>query len=302
MKFLHSLLLALFVCSPAPGQNARAVQMSVVAPPEFGQFPHASNYASEEEYREARADKRFAMKRLAYKSDGRTVYAYVYGRESPTSQQPVIVFNRGSWTWPDGFAGELLTMAHRLAEGGYVVVAPMFRGSGGAGGVDEMGGADLDDLMNLEPLLAKLPGVAADQVYLYGESRGGMMVYQALRDGFHARAAAVVGGFTDLDDMLSIPKWAAAGAQIWPDLASRREELVRRRSASLWPEKINSPILIIHGARDSQVPPRQSIKMADNLIALGKPVQLLIVDGEGHTIGGRAADRDAWVVDWFRRH
>jgi hypothetical protein len=28
----------------------------------------------------------------------------------------------------------------------------------------------------------------------------------------------------------------------------------------------------------------------------------MIVDGEGHTISGRTSDRDAWVIDWFKRH
>jgi len=165
-----------------------------------------------------------------------------------------------------------------------------------------MGGADVDDLMNLQSVLPTIAGADASRVYLYGESRGGMMVYQALRDGFPARAAAVVGGFTDLDGMLQNPKWAQIGAQIWPELATHRDEVVRRRSALLWPEKIAAPILIIHGADDTQVPPVQSLKMAERLTELGKPYQLLIVADEGHTISGRPADRDRWVLDWFRRH
>ena len=128
------------------------------------------------------------------------------------------------------------------------------------------------------------------------------MVYQALRDGFPARAAAVVGAFADLEGMLANPKWAAVGTQIWPDLAAHRAEIVARRSAVRWPDKINVPILIIHGARDTEVPPAQSLAITDALLKLGKPVQLMIVENEGHTIDGRAADRDAWVVDWFRRH
>lgn len=233
------------------------------------------------------------MRRLSYLSDGLEVYAYVYGPRSAKSKQPVIIYNRGSFTWPNGFAGELLTMAHRLAQKGYLVVAPMYRGSGGAGGEDEMAGADLDDLMNLRPLLSEIPGADPDRVYLYGESRGGMMVYQALRDGFPAKAAAVVGAFRDLDSILANPEWAAIGAQIWPDLAQHRAAIVSRRSAVQWAPKISSPVLIIHGARDSSVPPAQSLEMTKQLLDADKPLQLMIVENEGHTIDGRAAERDS---------
>ena len=288
----------LLVASPARA----ALRIEPVPLPAYADIPHAAEYAFASDYAIAASDRRFALRRFAYPSDGLTVYAYLYGPRSTGRKLPVIIFSRGSWTWPNGFAGELLTMAHRLAADGYIVVAPLYRGSGGSAGVDEMGGADVDDLMNLRPVIAEIPGADPDRVYLYGESRGGMMVYQALRDGFPARAAAVVGAITDLHGMLANPKWAVAGAQIWPDLATHRTEIIARRSAVQWPRKIGAPLLIIHGARDTQVPPAQSLEMAGKLVQLGKPVQLILVDKEGHTINGRAADRDAWVVDWFRRH
>ena len=242
------------------------------------------------------------MERLRYQSDGLTVFAYVYGPRALPGKLPIIVFNRGSWTWPNGFAGELLAMAHRLAERGYLVVAPMYRGSGGAAGRDEMGGSDLDDLLNLGPVLARLPSGDPSRVYLYGESRGGMMVYQALREGFHARAAAVVGAFTDLNRMLASPGGAQAGGQIWPDLTSNRAAIVARRSAIEWPDKIMAPILIIHGAADREVSPTQSLDMTARLLAAKKPVQLVILDGEDHVISGDPAGRDNLVLDWFQHH
>lgn len=46
--------------------------------------------------------------------------------------------------------------AHRLAERGYPVIAPMLRGSGGASGHDPMGGDDVDDIFTVIPLLKRL--------------------------------------------------------------------------------------------------------------------------------------------------
>jgi len=63
----------------------------------------------------------------------------------------VIVYNRGSFTRPSGFAGEMLVMANRYGQAGFIVVAPHYRGSNGWLGRDEMGGADLADLMNIAP-------------------------------------------------------------------------------------------------------------------------------------------------------
>ncbi len=279
-----------------PGQ-ARAIRFPV-----YEAVPHLDAYATRKAYQAAVADHRFTMERVSYPSDNLTVLAYVYRPTvAPSRPLPVIVFSRGSWTWPE-FHAQLLVMANRLARAGYVVVAPMYRGSGGAPGRDELGGADLDDLLNIGAVLKATPGVDAGRVYLYGESRGGMMVYQALRSGFRARAAAVFGGFTDLEGMLAASGGMEMAARIWPhELQSDRAALVERRSALRWPERITAPILIMHGTADRLCPPEQSLRMAEALQALGKPYELKMFHGEGHTLSGRARERDEDSVRWFQR-
>ena len=270
--------------------------------PAYSSVKNLDGYADEPTYRAAVEDSRFVMEAHAYPSEGMTLHAYVYRPTRPAGRLPVVVFNRGSWTWPKGFAAELLPMAHRLAEKGYLVVAPWYRGSGGDQGRDELGGADLADLFNLVPMIEALPFADASRMFLYGESRGGMMVYQALRDGFPARAAAVFGGFTDLDAMLAEPQWAKAGSAIWPDLEANRAAIVERRSAIRWAAKIGAPVLIMHGGADKAVRPSQSLRMAQALDTLGKPFELWIAEGERHTLTGRAAERDARAAEWFGRH
>ena len=223
-------------------------------------------------YDKARADTRFELLKLTYRSDDLPVVAFVYRPKAAGDKRPVVVYNRGSYV-RQGAARELLVPLHRLADAGFVVVAPMYRGSEGAPGRDEMGGADVADLMNVRAVIASLPYADAANVFLFGESRGGMMVLQALRDGFEARAAATVGTFTDLDAYLKEdPRAAAASAQIFPDFeANRACALVESAAAVRWPDRISAPLLIMHGGSDTTVSPSHSLQIAAALQRAGKP-------------------------------
>lgn len=257
-----------------------------------------------EEYEAARADSRFEMRQFTYTSDGLTVGAYQYGPTVPAAHPaPVIVFNRGSFVYPRGFAGEMLVMAHRYAQAGFIVVAPQLRGSNGWQGRDELGGADLHDLMNIVTPLKQIKGADRSHLYLAGESRGGAMVYMALRDGFPARAAAVWGAFTDLESLVGPGgSQEKAAPMVWPDFAQQRDQIIATRSALHWAEKINAPVLIMHGGADEDIPVSQSQRMDAELTRLGKKHKLIIFDGQQHVIGGRGVERDAAAVSWFRKY
>jgi dipeptidyl aminopeptidase/acylaminoacyl peptidase len=260
--------------------------------------------SSREEYDAARADQGYAFEQFAYESDGLKVGAYLYRpRKQSASPLPVIVYNRGSFTRPTGFAAELLVMANRYARAGFIVVAPQYRGSNGWQGRDEMGGADLADLMNIVAQVARIEGADASRLYLSGESRGGMMVYQALRDQFPAKAAAVWGAFTDLAAVIAPGSSQAKFTPlIFPDLNQHnRDAIIARRSAIRWADRIRTPVLIMHGTADYDMPIEHSQRMAAELKRLGRTHRLLLFDGEQHRIGGRGADRDAAAIEWFRQ-
>ena len=90
------------------------------------------------EYAQAVGDRAFVMERVTYRSDDLDVYAYLYRPvvAAKDKKLPVVVFNRGSYV-RDDFSYEMVMLANRLAHQGYLVVAPMLRGSGGAQGHDE---------------------------------------------------------------------------------------------------------------------------------------------------------------------
>jgi len=305
MRFTTYLaLLALAGCAatpPAPVSSAL-----VFTPVSVGEYDSDRGIkwaASRAEFDAARADARYQMLQFTYSSDGLTVGAYLYRpRTPPVHELPVVVFNRGSFVRPNGFAGEMLVMAHRYAEAGFLVVAPHYRGSNGWAGTDELGGAELHDLMNLAAELQRIPGADVSRVFLSGESRGGAMVYMALRDGFPARAAAVWGAFTDLEP-LTAPggPQAKAANLVWPDFQQRREEIIGVRSAIHWADRINVPVLLMHGGADEDIPVEQSRRMDAELTRLGKEHQFIVFEGQQHVIGGKGAERDAAAIAWFRK-
>ena len=268
---------------------------------EISDRPLIHLYASEPDYNRARSDGRYSFERLSYSSDGLAVVALLY-RPKGQDPLPTIVFNRGSYLRNET-APEYLTTFHRLAAAGYVVLAPMYRGSEGARGRDEMGGADLNDLLQTAALAKELPSVDASKLFLLGESRGGMMVFQALRDGFPALAAATYGAPTDFRRLFaeSPEQYEAVADQLWPGWRADPEVLVKR-SAIAWAEKIDIPLLLMHGGDDRSMPASQSLSFAARLQALGKPFELHVLAYENHQISGSAARRDKVITDWFALH
>jgi dipeptidyl aminopeptidase/acylaminoacyl peptidase len=263
------------------------------------------NYAARAAYERAVGDSDFELQKLTYMSDGLKVTAYLYKPVRTDGRKfPAVIFNRGSVVRGD-IAPELVTFFHRLAAEGFVVLAPLLRQSDGGEGKDEVGGADLNDLMNVVPLAKSLGFVDAENLFMYGESRGGVMTYQAVRRKFPVRAAAVFGAFTSLQDLADEhPRQytPALFKQLWRDYETRRDELFAARSAVLWGEELNVPLLIMHGGDDKSVNPAQSLNLAQRLQKAGKVYELLVYAGDNHILAQNQEDRDRRAVRWFRKY
>ena len=89
---------------------------------------------------------------------------------------------------------------------------------------------------------------------------------------------------------------------LWPDWRTNKEKVLGRRSAVTWADKIDTPLLIMHGGNDQSMPVSQSLSLAARLNDLGKPFELHVSATEGHTISGRATERDALAARWFDSH
>ena len=73
---------------------------------------------------------------------------------------------------------------------------------------------------------------------------------------------------------------------------------------SLWSNKADAPIMLIHGRDDTVVAYDQSLKMADALKDAGKPYEFVELKGEDHWLSlgeTRKAMLEA-AVDFVQRH
>ena len=269
------------------------------------QTTDVENYTDKASYEAAVNDSRFEFQKLTYSSDGLKVIAYLYKpKETNGHKFPAIIYNRGSAVRGD-IAPELISLFHRLASEGFVILAPMLRQSDGGEGRDELGGADVDDLMNVVPLARSLAFVDMDNLFMCGVSRGGMMTYQAIKRGFPINAAAVVGAFTDMQGVIdSHAKQYPLTVlkQLWPNYEERKDEISRTRSATSWADQLNVPLLIMHGGNDQSVDTEQSLTLAEQLQKLGRVYELVVYAEDNHHLSKNEEDRDRRALSWFKKY
>lgn len=258
-------------------------------------------YWTRDEYEHALTDERFQFQKLLYASDGLSVVAYVLGPAGATTPLPTIVFNRGSGAHKD-IAPVLMPYMHRLAQEGYLVIAPMYRQTDGGEGIDANGGDDLNDLLNILPVIRALPYADENNIFMTGESRGATMVYQAIRENFPMRAAAVWGGFTDMQVLLEQqPMMAEYAKQNWPGFGDDLQASVERRSAIYWPESFGVPVLLMHGESDGSIAVSQTLDLAGKLQQAGKLYGLIVFADDNHILHRSQLERDRASLNWFRK-
>lgn len=242
---------------------------------------------------------------ITYLSDGLRIKGYLVAPNGP-GPFPCLIVNRGGnphlGVWNDDRVAVHLTA---LAVLGYVVAASQYRGAAGSEGHDEFGGADVDDVLNLIPLLENVPSADTSRIGMLGISRGGMMAYLALARTNRIRAAVILSGLSDLaEEAHARPEMKQLFRQLIPNFDSNPNEALKERSAIDQVNKLpaNVPLLIIHGTADWRVSPSQAFDMARALYQAKRPFRFVMFEGGSHGVPEFLADRNALIHEWLGRY
>ena len=173
--------------------------------------------------------------------------------------------------------------------------------------VNAWGDYTADDIIEgTQKFLEAHPFVDAKRVGCIGASYGGFMT-QYLQTKTDLFAAAVShAGISNVTSYWGEGFWgysynAVAAAESYP---WTKPELFTKHGSLFNADKINTPLLLLHGTSDTNVPPGESIQLYNALKILGKPVEFIMVDGEDHYISD-LGKRDQWhkaIMAWFARY
>jgi len=196
-----------------------------------------------------------------------------------------------------------------LLQKGYVVIAPDYRGSIGYGrdwreGVYmDVGGKDAKDAWMAANYLKTLPYVDTDHVGVWGLSYGGFFTLIVLTDQPRLfRAGVDVAGVVDYAMYYEDPYhggWTASRI----GTPAQNPKVYANASPLSHVDRLERPLLVLHGTSDVNVPYLHSVRLIDELMKKGKSdlVSFMTYPGEFHYFTREHVLRDAWhrVEDFF---
>lgn len=233
------------------------------------------------------------MKPISLKArDGTTLHGYItIPRRSDGRNLPLVLHPHGGPHGPRdvwGFNPEVQFLASR----GYAVLQVNFRGSGGYGnafermGYRKWGTAMVDDMTDAVRWAVSQGIADPDRICTYGASYGGYAALQSVVRESELYKCAI--GYVGI---YSLPLWMKDGDipkresgrhylnQVMPETLAEQQA----QSAAYNVDRINVPVMLVHGAKDERVPISQYRLLVDRLAKAGKPPEVTIVEAkEGH--------------------
>lgn len=229
-------------------------------------------------------------------SDGLEIPGYVIRPKGVTGPAPLVVnIHGGPWIRDYWSAGEFDAM-QLLANRGYAVIKVNYRGSAGYGRKFMAAGAR-QTATRLQRDIAEAVQWAIDEgiadperIAVLGGSFGGFSTLMQLIDKPHPYACGV--------NFVGVANWPRI-FDTWPSFWRNRhyfEWFYGKATdpadrAEMWRgsplsriDRIAAPLLVIHGANDVRVLRPDSDDVVAELGKLGRPVEYLTFDNEGHQI------------------
>ncbi len=245
--------------------------------------------------------------------DGRLIDAWWY---PPTAKvdngkTPLIVYYYGG---ANPTTRRFNTTHQVLAANGYAVFVVNPHGAFGYGlkfadaHVNDWGPKAAADIQaGIDAFLAAHPEIDGKRIGIYGGSYGGFMTEYLISTSDRFAAAVAMYGISDIAPYWGAGMWgytygdvALAGSFPW-----NAQKLFAGHSPLYNADRIHTPLLLLHGEADVNVPESESEELYTALKTLGRRVELVTFPGEDHGIAGSWKN---WVghrtlmLDFFDRY
>jgi dipeptidyl aminopeptidase/acylaminoacyl peptidase len=190
----------------------------------------------------------------------------------------------------------------QFAQEGFIVFAPYYRGNLGGQGQEDFAGDDRWDAFSGFELLKGYQRVHPKRIHVFGFSRGGVM---ALLTGIHKQDATSIvtwGGVSDMfliyeerKDLRRMMKRVIGSPNKYPERYEWRTPLYHI-------DRIQAPVLIIHGEEDQNVSIEHGKRLEKRLEELNKAVETKYFKGFTHYFPP-ATNREIVVMlcEWMKR-
>lgn len=243
------------------------------------------------------------VEKITYLSDGLKVHGYVAYPASHEGRLPCIMWNRGGF----GDKGAIdrfnaKGIFGQIASWGYVVFASQYRGNAGGEGKEQLGGGDVNDILNLMELVREFPFADGDNWGMEGWSRGGMMTFLALRRTKKVRCAVLSGAISNLKQLADDNPDMKKRYNGLIDAENIDEELKKRSAVYFADELPRISYLLLHGGKDETVSPLQSINLAEIFHEKGINYRLVILEDGDHFLKSYREETGRLRKEWFEKY
>lgn len=260
----------------------------------------------------------------SYKSDGLKIYALltVPKGEKPKSGWPVIVFNHG-YIPPAEYRTTERYVAYTdgFSRNGYIVFRSDYRGHGSSEGQASGGYGSNNytiDILNAVASIKKFKDSDPNRIGMWGHSMGGFITLRNMVTTKDIKAgviwAGVVASYPDLINNwrrgtftppTSIPTRALGWrSQLTSRFGTPEEnpEFWNSISANSYLKDISGPLQLHHGTADTSVPVLFSEKLALQMKAADKEVELFVYPGDDHNLANNFNTAMQRSVEFFDKH
>ncbi|MGA2334707.1 MAG: S9 family peptidase [Terriglobales bacterium] len=245
--------------------------------------------------------------------DGKwTISAFVYVPYNlpRNGEHPAIVYVHG------GPTAQTMNTFNRfvqyMANQGYIVIAPNYRGSTGYGkefqqaNLFDMGGGDLQDVLAAADWIKQTGYVDPKKLILMGGSYGGYLTMMGVTKAPEVWAAGApivpfVNWFTEIqneDPVLQQSDLATMG-----DLV-KNKALYEDRSPINFVDQIKAPLYLLAGGNDPRCPKEEAQQVVDAVKKRGGVAEYKVYENEGHGFARVENQIDAYkrVADFLKAH